>query len=319
MKLALVLSVVYLVCVSVFMLSHRLWFSPDQFFFVALFGALFLGRTQMFILDWGPFLSLFFGYEFLRGLVPIITTKVNILPMLHFDQWLFGANPSAILQSKLYSPVNLHWYDYLLVTLYICHFITPMLVGFILWIKDRASFKKYAIAFLILSYAAFFTFIIFPAMPPWMASDQGFIPPLKQVTGVVMSHFLATTVQVPTIYAVMRANPVAAVPSLHAAFPTLIFLFIWKKSKKLGLLFAPYVLGVWFAVIYLGEHYFFDVLIGAIYALIAFNLVDRGTILAEFVKHFLPQKKLKVIWNSSFLHPLRQAQSFLARVYLKTS
>lgn len=280
-KLIALLPILYIVGVCIYMISHRLWFSPDQFFLFALFGAIFLGRARLFILDWGPFLTGFFSYEFLRGLIPLISKKVHIFPMIHADLWLFGFIPSVKLQSMLYSPPNLHWYDYVSVTLYICHFVTPLVVGFIFWLKDRGLFKLYSLSLIILSYLGFFTYIIFPAMPPWMASVNGYIPPIKEVTGTVMAHFLPTQFSVPTLYSLMRANPVAAVPSLHAAFPLLILFFLIKKYSKKGLLFIPYVLGVWFAVMYLGEHYFIDIVIGAIYACVVFFLIEKREFLLK--------------------------------------
>jgi hypothetical protein len=268
-----VISVVYVVLISVYMLAHRLWFSPDQFFIAALIGVLFVGKAKIFLLDWGPFVSLFLGYEYLRGLVPLISRNVHIFPMINLDIRLLGFVPSVKLQQLFYNPANLHWYDYVAVFLYISHFVMPMIAGFIFWLTDRLYFKKFTFSLLVLSYSAFFTFILFPAMPPWMASNNGYIPKLEEVTGVVMANFLPTTISMPSVYSFMRANPVAAIPSLHAAFPFLIFLFIFKRSRRVGLMFVPYVLGVWFAVMYLGEHYLTDVLIGAIYALGAFLLV----------------------------------------------
>lgn len=256
------------------MLSHRIWFSPDQFFVFVLFGTFLIGRAKMFIQDWGPFLILYSCYEFFRGLVPFISNNVHIFPMINADKFIFGFIPTVRLQNLLYNPEHLAWYDYVSVTLYICHFVTPMIVGFYFWYRDRAFFKKYTFGILAVSYAAFITFILFPAMPPWMASNSGYIPQIKEVTGVVMSHFFKTTVNLPSLYNLFGGDPVAAMPSLHAAFPTIIFLFIYKWNKKWGLLFFPYVIGVWFAVIYLGEHYFVDVLAGAFYALVIYLLVD---------------------------------------------
>lgn len=295
-KVIAALTLLYIAVISAFMIVHRVWFSPDQFFVFALIGCIFLGRANMFIIDWGPFLILFFGYEFLRGLVPFISGNVHILPMIHFDQKLFGALPTITLQALFYTPAHLHWYDYLLVTLYICHFVTPMIVGFIFWLKDRTFFHNYALGILLLSYAGFITFAIYPAMPPWMAAEQGYIPPIKEVTGHVMSNFLPTSVSVPSIYAFMRPNPVAAMPSLHAALPLLIYLFVVKRFGKWGLLFLPYVVGVWIAVLYLGEHYFIDVLVGAVYAVTAFSIIEHKGFLfrqANKIWLFIPVPKSK--------------------------
>lgn len=273
-KLIFILIFGYILFICAYMISHRIWFSPDQFFVFVLFGMLFIGRAKMFIQDWVPFLILYSCYEFFRGLVPFVSKNVHIFPMIKIDQSIFGFIPTVHLQNALYNPQHLMWYDYVLVVLYICHFVTPMVVGFYFWFKDRNFFKKYTLGILAVSYAAFITFILFPAMPPWMASNNGYIPQIKEVTGVVMSHFFKTSITLPSVFSLFGGDPVAAMPSLHAAFPTLIFLFIYKWNKKLGLAFFPYVLGVWFAVIYLGEHYFIDVAVGAIYAVVTFLVVD---------------------------------------------
>jgi membrane-associated phospholipid phosphatase len=272
-----IITFVYILLVCIYMISHRIWFSPDQFFVFGLLGTTFIGKTVIFLKDWTPFLLFYLGYEFLRGLVPYVTAHAHIFPMINFDKFIFGFIPSVKLQNLFYNPLQLHWYDYVAVTLYICHFVTPMIIGYYFWLKNRSFFKKYTFGILGVSYAAFITYIIFPAMPPWMASNFGYIPQIREVTGIVMSHFFKTDLSIPSILSFAGGNPVAAMPSLHAAFPTMIFLFLYKWNKKAGLAFIPYVLGVYFAVIYLGEHYFIDVLIGALYSVIVFFLVQKIT------------------------------------------
>lgn len=261
------------------MISHRIWFSPDQFFVFGLVGTTFIGKARAFLKDWLPFIFFYLGYEFLRGIVPYISSHVHIFPMINIDQFIFGFIPTVKLQALFYNPSHLMWYDYVAVTLYICHFVTPMIVGYIFWLKNKQLFKLYTLGILGVAYAAFITYILFPAMPPWMASGLGYIPQIREVTGVVMSHFLQTNITLPTIYSIFGGNPVAAMPSIHAAFPMIIFLYLFKWNKKIGLAFMPYVLGVWFAVIYLGEHYFIDVAVGALYAVIVFLIIEKLSIL----------------------------------------
>jgi hypothetical protein len=255
------------------MLWHRAWLSPDQFFAFAILATLFIGRTKQFLQDWIPVLLLLFGYEYLRGIVPYLTKYVNIWPMIRADMLLFGYLPTIKLQAVLFDGVTLHWYDYVAVTLYISHFVIPWVIAFIFWLYDRKIFKEYTAAFLVLSYLGFFTFIIFPAMPPWMASNQGYIPPLKKIMDQVMVSF-AHPIDVPSVYRFFGANLVAAVPSLHAAYPWLIFIFILKKFRGLSVLALPYVAGVWFAVVYLGEHYAVDVFAGFVYASAAYLIIS---------------------------------------------
>ena len=267
------IPIVYIVGVSIYMLWHRAWFAPDQFFAFAIIGTLLIGRTKQFLQDWMPVLLLLFGYEYLRGLVPHLTKSVNIFQMIQADQLMFGFLPTITLQQSLFDGITLHWYDYVSVVLYISHFIIPMVFAFTFWIYDRKLFKDYTTGFLILSYMASVTYIIFPAMPPWMASNQGYIPPLAKIMDKVMGSF-AHPISVPSIYKFFGANLVAAVPSLHAAYPWLIFLFLTRKLKRWSLLALPYVYGVWFAIIYLGEHYVIDGIIGIIYASAAYKIVE---------------------------------------------
>ena len=279
-KVIIIAPVVYIVLVSTYMLYHRAWFSPDQFFAFAILSTILIGKTKQFLWDWIPILLLLFGYEYLRGIVPQLTKNAHIVPMIMADNFIFGYIPTIKLQSLLYKANQLHWYDYVSVILYISHFIIPMIVAFIFWLHDRKHFKKYTSAFLILSYFAFITFMLFPATPPWLASNQGFLPPLNKIMDQVLGSF-GHPISVPSLYRFFGANLVAAFPSLHAAYPWLTFLFIYKKSKLFSYISLLYVFGVWFSVIYLGEHYFVDVIAGVIYSSLAYVIVQKYTQIKE--------------------------------------
>lgn len=272
------LPVAYFVIVSGFLIWHGTWFSPDQFFAVAILIALVLGRSKQFIQDWSVPVILLLSYDYLRGLVPKLTQEANIYPMINFDEAVFGSLPTNSLQSMLYAEGAVRWYDYLGTILYMSHFITPMIIGFIFWVNDRNLFRSYFLALLLLSYLAFFTYIIFPAMPPWMAAQQGIIPEVAKVMDKVFASF-ARPFDLPSVYKMVSPNLVAAVPSLHAAYPLLTFLFVARKYRAWSLLVLPYVFGIWFSIVYFGEHYVFDIVIGALYALIIFALVVKKELL----------------------------------------
>jgi membrane-associated phospholipid phosphatase len=62
-------------------------------------------------------------------------------------------------------------------------------------------------------------------------------------------------------------NLVAAVPSLHSAFTMLLALFLWPRVRRpLRPLLVLYPLAMALTLMATGEHYFFDVLVGWIYA-----------------------------------------------------
>ncbi|HTE86816.1 MAG TPA: phosphatase PAP2 family protein [Dehalococcoidia bacterium] len=79
-----------------------------------------------------------------------------------------------------------------------------------------------------------------------------------------------------------RPNPVAAMPSIHAAFPVLVWLVLWKRWHRWGWMLVVYPLAMGFAVVYLGQHYVIDVLAGWVYAVAALYLIWGGRSIVRF-------------------------------------
>ena len=69
-------------------------------------------------------------------------------------------------------------------------------------------------------------------------------------------------------------NPFAAMPSLHSALTVLIVLALWRWRK----LRAPavlYLAAMGFTLVYCGEHYVIDLLVGAAVAVAAWLVSTR--------------------------------------------
>ena len=265
-------SLLYMGAVTVYMIWHQQFFSPDRFFVFAFLGMTVVGRGLEFLWDWLPPVLLILGYEYLRGIVPLLITKVHIHAMIYFDTAIFGTVPTLWLQQHFFASGSLHWYDFTAVTLYLLHFVVPLMVALFFWITDRSLFQKYMIAMVILSYLAFITYLLFPAMPPWMASQQGFLPNVAHIMDQVLQHF-ARPISLPTAYQYVGANLVAAVPSLHAAYPFMTALFLFHKFRRYGWLSFVYPAAMWISVLYLGEHYTFDITVAILYTLAIYAAV----------------------------------------------
>jgi hypothetical protein len=262
----------YLTVTTALMIGLGIPIPPDRYFVVLLVPVLLIRRARSFVLDWSPFLLLLFSYEYLRGLAGRVG-QVNYGLALRFDSIVFGTPPSVSLQQRFAHPGALAPYDYVAAVLYLLHFVAPLSFAFLLWMRRREHFLRFTGAFLVLSYAALTTFVLFPAAPPWLASRHGYLPAVHEQVSAVLSAF-PQRFHLPTVYQVFDPNQVAAIPSLHAAYPLLILLFAWRFFGVRGLVVAPYVAGVWLAVIYMGEHYVFDVAAGALYGVAAFVVME---------------------------------------------
>jgi hypothetical protein len=272
-RFLIITSLLYLGIIGFFLILHQAPYSPDQFFVFALVFAVIIGQGKAFLKDWTPPILLILAYEYFRTLIPKINPVVHYEFMIKFDEFIFrGTLPTVWLQHLLYTPGYLHWYDYACAFLYQIHFVSFLFIAFILWLVDREDFEAYVFGMVGLFFMGFFTYLAFPAAPPWLAAQIGLIPPVTHITDVVFSHFFSF-IALPTVYAYFGANLTAAVPSLHAACPFFTALFIGKKYPRWIPMLALYTVGVGFAVIYLGEHYFFDVILGMIYAYVAYAVV----------------------------------------------
>lgn len=266
--------VVYISGMTALMIWQGVGIAPDRYAFVLLLASLLVKRTRSFILDWTPFLFILLSYDFLRGLADNLGQRVHFLELIDWEGRLFGQIPTITLQSFFYNPAKTSWLDYLATVFYFLHFALPLSFGFILWMTNKSYFRHFVTGILLLSYAAWITFILYPSAPPWLASDQGYLPKVYRILDTTLSAF-PDKWDLPTIYHQFNPNPVAAIPSLHAAYPLLVLLFAFRFFGSQALPFLFYLIGVWISIVYLGEHYVIDIIIGAIYAIVFYTITLR--------------------------------------------
>jgi hypothetical protein len=228
------------------------------------------------LIDWVPFYLILTVYDALRGSANDFLMP-HALPQIHFDRTLFGGEvPTVQLQHALYTPGVAHVWDYAAFGVYMTHFIVPFVIAGVLWHFNHERFRKFAFLFLTLTFAGFTTYLLYPAVPPWMASQNQQIQPTAKIIDEMWSHIgLANGSSVFSATGHF-ANPVAAMPSLHAAYPMLIALFFWPiVSRRWRPLLMLYPLAMGFTLVYTGEHYVIDILIGWAYAAVVYFAGSR--------------------------------------------
>jgi hypothetical protein len=255
-------------------------YTRDWVFAWALLGALAVslgdvrGWLRGVLVDWLPFFLVLTAYDLARGGADGWLAPTHYLPQADVDAWLFGGTvPTVWLQAHLHRSGQVRWFEVAAFLVYVSHFfVTPLLAAF-LWVRDRWRFRRFAAALALLTLVGCVTFVAFPAAPPWMASEHGLIPPTTRLIpqlwtwiGVGASDGLVGT-------GYRYANDVAAVPSLHAALSLLVALAIRPRRRWARALVAAYPLAMAFAIVYTGEHYVADVLLGWIDAAAAYAAV----------------------------------------------
>ena len=271
-RLLVVVQVAYFGLLFVVLILTQNWPTPDQIAIALFVFALITARPLRFLRDWFPFIFLVLSYEALRGLSNGLTGDAHIGFPITVDQHLFGTVPTVYLQDHLWDPNHLHWYDYVAAFVHPLHFILPLALAFVLWMKSPRHYWRFVGSYLLLTYSGLVTYVLYPMAPPWYASDLGRIPHVNTILGQVLWQHSASH-PVVFIYDHFDPNPVAAMPSLHAAFPVLVFLVCLKLQPKWGWLTLVYPLLMDFSVVYLGEHYVIDVIAGSVYGAASFYFV----------------------------------------------
>ena len=256
-------------------------------------------RSMSVIRDWLPFAAVLLVYDLSRGAATLFGRPTEWHLQINVDRALFlGHEPTVWLQSHLKEPYP-PWWETVVSLVYVSFFFAPYVAAGLLWLRNRTEWRKFVLRFVVISFIGLVCFVGFPAAPPWAASqcDASQVvggpanpPCINLQSGVVRDGGMLGQVRlshpgaapwveristrgwdklgVPQAKALVDegqagSNQVAAVPSLHAAISLLISVFFWPRLRKRWRpLLAGYAVVMAFSLVYSGEHYVFDILLG---------------------------------------------------------
>ncbi|MHB8510539.1 MAG: phosphatase PAP2 family protein [Candidatus Dormibacteria bacterium] len=266
--MATVLISLYVLGIIAFMSARGVRPSPAFFVAVALLAFMVLTRAPAWLAAWLPIFSLVVAYEMLHAVAGASGVAVHYEAVIRADRWLGARHlPTLWLQRSLYTPGHVGVLDIAATLVYFAHFPYPSALGYLFWRRDRAGFRRYAIALMAMTLAAFLFYLLYPVAPPWLASEQGRLPHVVKIIDLVVRGGASS------MYHRLDANTVAAFPSVHVAFPALGLLFGARILGKQAWPLLLWLILVVFSVVYLGEHYVVDALAGAVLAAIFFAAV----------------------------------------------
>jgi membrane-associated phospholipid phosphatase len=203
----------------------------------------------------------------------VTVDRIHVCDLRRYELSLFGVG-SGDARSTLQDYFLAHHWDWLDVYCAIPYgtfIFVSVVFAIFLYRKSFVALQRYGWTFLFMNLAAYATYHIYPAAPPWYyhlthscvadlsahASEASHLANVDRILGVPYFH---------SFYG-RSADVFGAVPSLHVAYPLLICLEGWTLfgpvRRALGLLFT---FSMAFAAIYLDHHYIIDVLLGLAYA-----------------------------------------------------
>jgi membrane-associated phospholipid phosphatase len=276
----------FLAFVGVFLASVFVYGIPVDRIAVLLWilGALLvssIGRSRhdvrQLVRDWMILVLIYMAYDYSRGTADQWGIPVNFTLPRDIDRIImFGNDPVIEMQERFYTPNDVKWYDVVGSITYMTHFVFPVLPLVWLRVRNRPDWLRYVRRFSLTLGISVFTFIAFPAAPPWMAAEKGYMDPVSRITGRGWWELNLKTVSRTLDRGAAVLNAVAAMPSLHAGMALFVTLWFTRNSRPfirgIALIF-PVIMAV--TLVYFGEHYLIDCIAGWVVVAIAWKIADK--------------------------------------------
>lgn len=230
--------------------------------------------------DFALYTAMWIAYDETRGAADRLGMPLQVTSMRDADRFLFGGvDPNVWMQERWFSEDHVRWYDIVASVVYYSHFVVPVVGIAVLWVRRRDQWVRFVRRLATVLAIGCLSFVLLPTAPPWMAAGgskvmpMSVLPPLERPAGRGWDALHLDAFVHAWETGRDWANPVAAMPSLHAAFSLLVVAFFLPRIRRfpvrLLVLAYPAVMGV--SLVYLAEHWVVDVLAG--WAVVGFSFL----------------------------------------------
>jgi len=234
-----------------------------------------LSRFRQYAVAFLPYGLVWLGFTLLRSLadetpVPLRTAQVTRVERAMF----LGTTPTIWLQDHLFNPLHISWLDYLTTFTHWSYFFVPHIVAILIWRARPTLYRRYLITMTLTLGIGLVIYFLSPAAPPWLTADKA---PQQDIYRVManVGRTLNSSLYDRTYSVLGDSNAVAAMPSLHEAITFMLFLFALQFNRRIAALAGVYALLMAFSLVYTGEHYAIDVMVGAGIATYAYLFSGR--------------------------------------------
>ena len=246
---------------------------------VALVALLWVAPRRYEFRTWAFYFVAMFFFTQLRDAADETSITASTGYVLDWELWMFGGTtPTAWLQDAVggadgnpnalgYFSTFVHW----------TWFIFPHAVVLATFFIAREMFFRVAVIIAGTFFFAVALYYLVPTVPPWLAAEEGVTTGIRRIMEDVGPQVFGVKAWNDMFGLFSDPNPRAAMPSLHfaASFVVLVIAMI-VKSRRLFVITALYCTALAFSLMYLGEHYFADILAGGVSAMTAYFIFETA-------------------------------------------
>ncbi|MES2133582.1 MAG: phosphatase PAP2 family protein [Bacteroidota bacterium] len=246
----------------------------DKFIIAGVFNVLYYVSvtTRKFVLGFSVFVVFWIIFDSMKAFPNYKFNPVHVEQLYNTEKQLFGINVNGTLltPNEYLQKHTKTFLDVLTGFFYLNWMPVPLLFAFYLFRKNKQEFIYFSLAFLFVNLLGFVVYYTYPAAPPWYVEEYGFTVHFNtpgNTAGLSRFDDYFGINLFRGMYA-KSSNVFAAMPSLHSAYPTVVFYFgVKNKLGWINALFALLMAGIWFSAVYSNHHYILDVLAGIACAL----------------------------------------------------
>jgi len=253
-------------------------------------------KSRRFIKGFSFFIIFWILYDSMRVFPNYEFNIVHIQQPYDIEKGLFGIYDNGIINTpnEFFLRYNNKFLDFLSGFFYINWMPIPIGFGVYLYLTNKHLFINYAMAFLLVNIVGFIIYYIYPAAPPWYVQQYGFDLHVGVPGSRAGLERFDNLIRFPLFEGIYNknANVLAAMPSLHSAYPVVVLYYSFKKkiAAYVKILFVLFLFGIWFSAVYSSHHYIIDVIMGVIVSLlvlVVFEFLLKHTSFHKFREFLL--------------------------------
>ncbi|MBL6666123.1 MAG: phosphatase PAP2 family protein [Flavobacteriaceae bacterium] len=208
-----------------------------------------------------PFLFCISIYTNMHDMVHLVNPNDVDASLIAWDQYLLGFQPAIYLESFITPELtDFMYFSYSSFLIYIIMFTMYLYVR-----KNHTAFRETLVSVILTFYIGYIGYVIFPAVGPKFTMSHLFETSLS-------GSFITDRLSFLMNYEISEYTRRDCFPSLHNGVIFLILLFAFKHQKRYAFLFLPFAIALFISTLYLRYHYFVDMIVGFLLAIIVFYL-----------------------------------------------
>lgn len=247
---------------------------------IVLIGYVIHPFSKKLVLGFLFFIIYWIIYDSMRVFPNYLFNTVSVLEPYLIEKALFGiaVNQEILSPNEYFVVHSSSFLDVLSGLFYINWVPIPLLFALYLFFNNKVLLIHFLAAFLIVNLVGFLFYYIYPAAPPWYLEKYGTeiiyntpgsaagLSRFDEFFNINLFHSLYEK----------NSNVFAAMPSLHAAYPIIVLMYGIRQKLRIGIIiFALFLIGIWFSAVYSGHHYVIDLLAGALCAFLGITLYEK--------------------------------------------